>query len=75
MMLKNLKNSLKRRVLENKGLMGIITLVFLLKGWDLMMMKTSFIQFTLGFTIFGLGFFSILPIIVKLITGKEYKNA
>ena len=75
MMLKNLKNSLKRRVLENKGLMGIITLVFLLKGWDLMMMKVSLFHFSLGFTIFGLGFFSVLPIVVKLITGKEYKRA
>ena len=75
MMLKNLKNSLRRRVLENKGLMGIITFAFLLKGWDLMMAKASLFYFSLGFAMFGLGFFSIMPIIVRLITGKEYKRA
>lgn len=74
MTLKNIKKELKNRITDNKSLMGMVTLFFLLKGWDLMMIKESVFSFSLGITIFGLGFFNAIPTVLKVIDGKGIKG-
>lgn len=72
MKLKNLKSSLRKRVLDNEGLMGMITLFLLVRGWTHMMDKEGF--WLWGLVIFSIGFFGCIPIALKLIDGKGIKK-
>lgn len=72
MKLKNLKSSLRKRVLDNEGLMGMITLFLLVRGWTHMMDKEGF--WLWGLIMFTIGFFNSIPIALKLIDGKGLKN-
>ena len=71
MKLKNLRKALRKRILDNEGLMGMITLFLLVRGWDHMMEKEGL--WFWGLVIFSIGFFNSIPIALKLIDGKGLK--
>ena len=71
MKLNNLKKFLRKRTLENEGLMGMITLWFLLSGWNYMNEKDFWFW---GLIIFSIGFFNCIPYALKLIDGKGFKK-
>jgi len=68
MKLKNLRKALRKRILDNEGLMGMISLFLLVRGWDHMMEKDGL--WFWGLVIFSIGFFNSIPISLKLIDGK-----
>lgn len=72
MKLKNLRKALKSRIIDNEGLMGMLTLWLLLEGWNAMMVKEGF--WLLGLIIFSAAFFNCIPYAVKLIDGKGIKK-
>ena len=72
MKLKNLRKALKSRITDNEGLQGMITLFLLVKGWEHMMEKDGL--WFWGLIIFSVGFFSCIPIALKLIDGKGLKK-
>ena len=72
MKLKNLRKALRKRTLENEGLMGMITLWLLLRGWHHMMEKDGL--WFWGLVIFSIGFFNCIPYALKLIDGKGIKK-
>tara|TARA_Y100000389_G_C17047783_1_gene311239 strand:+ start:204 stop:422 length:219 start_codon:yes stop_codon:yes gene_type:complete len=72
MKLKNLKKALKSRIIDNEGLMGMITLFLLIKGWELMNTKEE-LTWLWGLMMFSFGFFNAVPTAVKLIDGKGLK--
>ena len=69
MKLNNLKNSLRKRILENKGLMGMVTLFLLMRGWHHMLEKDGLWFF--GLIIFSIGFFNCIPIVLQIIEKPE----
>jgi hypothetical protein len=69
---KNLKRALRKRLTENRGLMGMLTLWCLLEGWKYMNEKDGMWLF--GLLLFSAGFFSCIPIALKLIDGKGIKG-
>jgi len=71
MKLKKLRQALRSRILENEGLMGMISLFLLVRGWNHMMEKDGF--WFWGLIIFTIGFFNSIPIALKLIDGKGLK--
>ena len=71
MKLKKLRQALRSRILENEGLMGMISLFLLVRGWNHMLEKDGL--WFWGLVIFSIGFFNSIPIALKLIDGKGLK--
>ena len=69
---KKRKKALKSRITDNGGLMGMITLLLLVRGWEHMMEKDGL--WLWGLIIFSIGFFNAIPIVLKLIDGKGIKG-
>jgi hypothetical protein len=72
MKLKNLRKALRKRISDNEGLMGMLTLWLLLEGWNAMMEKDG--SWLWGLIIFSAAFFNCIPYAVKLIDGKGIKK-
>ena len=72
MKLKKLRQAIRKRTLENEGLMGMITLWLLLDGWKYMNEKNG--KWLFGLIIFSVGFFNCIPYALKLIDGKGLKK-
>ena len=72
MKLKNLRKALRKRISDNEGLMGMLTLWLLLEGWNAMNEKDG--AWLWGLIIFSAAFFNCIPYAVKLIDGKGIKK-
>jgi hypothetical protein len=72
-MMKKVKEFLRPRITDNDGLMGFIACWLLIDGWNIMLEKTSGWSYSFGLIIFAIGFFNVIPCVVKLINGKGLK--